>query len=252
VIIYKKAFLRCGEAWFDEKTDGARLDLLWYRQRENPVSDARCREFYTILINLRKDPDALLADMHGDTRYQIRRAAAKDALSYESLDTKAPDSLVRFCDFYDEFATQKNRAKVDREHLMLLVENKSLDLSRVSRDNCGSLVWHAHFRTRDKVRLLYSASHYRAACTSAQRSFIGRANRHHHWQDILRFKAEGISTYDFGGWYEGSADQEKLRINDFKEKFGGEIVKQFNCVRAVTIRGKLAIRVQQMLRSDAP
>jgi lipid II:glycine glycyltransferase (peptidoglycan interpeptide bridge formation enzyme) len=72
---------------------------------------------------------------------------------------------------------------------------------------------------------------------------LGRANRYHHWEDMLRFKKSGISVYDFGGWYVGDTDQEKLRINDFKNKFGGQIVKNFNCNYCINIKGSLYLHL---------
>jgi lipid II:glycine glycyltransferase (peptidoglycan interpeptide bridge formation enzyme) len=61
-----------------------------------------------------------------------------------------------------------------------------------------------------------------------------------YWRDMLRFKASGISTFDFGGYYLGSDDEEKLRINGFKEEFGGRVIQEFNCEKALTLKGELA------------
>jgi len=49
-----------------------------------------------------------------------------------------------------------------------------------------------------------------------------------HWFDIQYFKTYSFINYDFGGWYSGSTDIKKLRINKFKEEFGGEIKEFFN------------------------
>ena len=60
-------------------------------------------------------------------------------------------------------------------------------------------MWHAYHRNTERVTLLYSASFFR---NSDLRTQVGRANRLHHWLDMLRYKNAGIATYDFGGWYE--------------------------------------------------
>jgi len=70
------------------------------------------------------------------------------------------------------------------------------------------------------------------------RSLTGRANRLQHWRDMLRFKSSGVVSYDFGGWYEGREDQDRLRINSFKEEFGGQVLKAFNWIRPMTLRGR--------------
>jgi lipid II:glycine glycyltransferase (peptidoglycan interpeptide bridge formation enzyme) len=73
-------------------------------------------------------------------------------------------------------------------------------------------------------------------------------NRCLHWNDMRWFKREGIPTYDLGGWYNGIQDEEKLRINKFKEEFGGTIVKNYNCVQGVTLKGKVALLINRHFR----
>lgn len=70
------------------------------------------------------------------------------------------------------------------------------------------------------------------------RNLIGRANRFHHWQDMLRFKQAGIRVYDFGGWYQGTTDTEKLGINRFKAEFGGTVVTNYNCKLLLTAKSR--------------
>lgn len=72
-------------------------------------------------------------------------------------------------------------------------------------------------------------------------AYIGRANRLHHWSDMLRFRDEGFGIYDFGGWYSGTQNQALLQINRFKKSFGGELVRQYNCDEAITWKGVVAL-----------
>ena len=99
--------------------------------------------------------------------------------------------------------------------------------------------------------MTWAAARVELCRSTGQPEQIGRANRFQHWQDIQRFKAEGVSIYDFGGWYEGDRDQERLRINKFKEEFGGEIVKNYICERALTAKAKVFLRVRRLLLGDA-
>jgi hypothetical protein len=75
---------------------------------------------------------------------------------------------------------------------------------------------------------------------------VGRANRYHHWQDIVKFKNLGIATYDLGGWYADTTDPAKININKFKEEFGGELVKHFNCRHGITTKGKLFLLLRKI------
>jgi lipid II:glycine glycyltransferase (peptidoglycan interpeptide bridge formation enzyme) len=91
-----------------------------------------------------------------------------------------------------------------------------------------------------RARLFYSASHFRKSEDSELRNLIGRANRLLHWEDIRFFKEMGLSCYDFGGWYGGREDVEKLAINQFKESFGGEKQREYTYIVPVTAIGKIA------------
>ena len=58
---------------------------------------------------------------------------------------------------------------------------------------------------------------------------------------MLRYKAAGIPLFDFGGWYHGRDDDELLRVNAFKEEFGGHVVREFHCAVPASVRGRIAL-----------
>jgi hypothetical protein len=251
VIAYSKKLIRIAEAWSGETPDNARVDLLRLFQQPAPIDGMFCREFYTILLDLSEEPEVLLSKMKKGTRYEIKRARAKDNLIYEYLNAQHPDVFGEFCAYYDELALQKGQPAIDRRWLSLMAETENLIVSRVREAAGETLIWHVYYRSEDRITLLHSASLFRNSRSSAYRNMVGRANRFHHWQDILRFKAVGDSLYDFGGWYQGDEDQQRLRINRFKEEFGGEIVKNYICERGLTIKGKLFLRLRQLLLENA-
>jgi hypothetical protein len=251
MIVYQKKFLRIAEYWNGEEPKLAGVDLVRCFQRPQPLAGMLCRDFYTILLDLNRDPQQLLGKIKRDTRYEIRRAADHDQLTYECGNGRDEKVFRQFCDYFDDFATQKTQPKINRAWLALLARAEALELSQINDSTGETLVWHAYHRTQQRATLLYSASLFRKFDSSALRNKIGRANRFQHWQDIQRFKAEGVSVYDFGGWYEGDRDQERLRINKFKEEFGGEIVKNYICERALTAKAKVFLRVRRLLLGDA-
>jgi hypothetical protein len=251
MIVYQKKFLRIAEYWDGEEPEPEAVDLVRCFQQPRPLAGMLCRDFYTILLDLNRDSRQLLNDIKRDTRYEIRRAGARDQLTYDFQNGRDQEGLRQFCDYYDDFAAQTNQPKINRAWLSLLASAGSLDLSQVSDSTSQTLVWHAYHRSNHRATLLYSASLFRQFASSAVRNRFGRANRFQHWQDIQRFKAEGVSIYDLGGWYEGDRDQERLRINKFKEEFGGEIVKNYICERALTAKAKVFLRVRRLLLGDA-
>ena len=249
MIAYRNKSIRIRECWDDEEPDSHDVDLVRRFQQSRSICGMFCREFYTILIDLQQDQAMLLARMKRDTRYDIRRAARENFV-YELYRGRDSGALNEFCDFYDEFAVRLRQPKLRRPWLFLLAASDSLYFSRTREKGGETMVWHGYLRNKGRVTLLYSASQCTAS-SSVDRARIGRANRLQHWQDLLRFKDEQISLYDFGGWYEGNSDQKRLRINRFKEEFGGEIVKNYICERAVTWKGAAFLRLRQLLLGNA-
>jgi hypothetical protein len=251
VIVYSKKFIRIVEAWNGEEPTAAGVDLVRRFQCASPINDMVCREFYTVLLDLNREPEALLAKMKKDTRYEIRRAGEKDRLVYKCMNADDRPEFNSFCDYYDRFALQKGLASINRQWLSLMAQTKDLYLTRIEEGSGETLVRHAYYHSGGRATLLFSASLFRSSCSSVYRNIIGRANRFHHWQDMMRFKTEGASIYDLGGWYQGDKDRERLSINRFKEEFGGEVVKNFICERGVTIKGRLFINLRQRILGDA-
>jgi lipid II:glycine glycyltransferase (peptidoglycan interpeptide bridge formation enzyme) len=80
----------------------------------------------------------------------------------------------------------------------------------------------------ERVRLLYSASHFRTSANSEERNAIGRANRLLHWHEIETLGRAGYTTYDLGGIPINDTDPEKNAIARFKSEFGGTHLIEFN------------------------
>jgi hypothetical protein len=66
------------------------------------------------------------------------------------------------------------------------------------------------------------------------------------WSDILRYKAEGLEIFDFGGWYQGS-DLAMLKINDFKRGFGGQVLREYECEQTLTLKGRVVLAVAAVM-----
>lgn len=247
MVLYEKSHLKLAEFFYDEREAETRADIVRYRFRPRPVEGCRSTGFHTLVCDLSLELDALLARMHKQTRYEIRRAAQED-LHYEPDAHPGDWRVEQFIFAYDGFAKSKGLPPANRERLLGLQRHGALDLSRMVGPDGGALVWHAHIRTERRIRLLHSASLFRGA-GKAEAALIGRANRLLHWLDIERCRVEGLDVYDFGGWYEGETDVEKLRINQFKQGFGGEIVQQYNADSPRTWKGQAALGIRQAIAS---
>ena len=246
MITYEKAHLRVAEFFFDEQESRTPADIVRYQFRPAPVKGCESSDFHTLCLDLACGADAILSKIHKETRYQIRRASKDNfACEYHSQ----PDAALaeEFFGFYDRFADIKNVPRVNRTRITAFRRHDVLDLSRVRGADGRVLVWHAYLRMRNCARLIHSASHFRVADKS-EAAMIGRANRYLHWMDILHCKQTGLGVYDFGGWYAGQTDVEKLKINHFKESFGGEPVHQYNADRSNSLMGAAALRARVAMR----
>lgn len=240
---FKEKFVSVKEVWFDEEPGKlSDVDIVYYYQRTNKIQDIEFDEFYTRLVYLDEDEDCLWQNFSKKNRYKIRRSAEKDHLIYQYWDAQIIDSntLDNFLNFYDQFSRSQGLRKINISRTRSYFDAGMFDLSLVKSKDGIPLTWHGHCCVENRTCFLYSAS-MRDSENTSYLSLVGRANRYHHWQDMLRFKKSGISIYDFGGWYAGNTNKKLMNINQFKEEFGGEVVQNFKAFHGVTLQGKLFV-----------
>jgi hypothetical protein len=244
MVVLERRLYRTAVVFFDDKPDLRGIDIVRYFHRRAPVG-AAFSESPTLLIDLTRTPDELLADMRKDTRYEIRRAGEKDRITYQCLNAADGATLLRFYDVYDRFAALKSLAPADRRTLTAYSRSGALDLSTVSSPDGAVLVWHAYVRNEQRARLLHSVSVLSETTDKEARALLGRANRFHHWKDILRFKEAGLREYDFGGWAKDPPSEELRNVVRFKESFGGRVAQEYNFVTGRTLKGRLVLELER-------
>lgn len=246
MILYNKGRVKIAELHFSEQEPPPPVDIVRYQSRPEPVRGTLCYEFHTVLVDLRLRPEEILNGMSKTTRQEIRRAERESSdFMIEFLLPADRAALVSFCDFYDEFAKVKGLPSCNRSRLSGMCDAGALALSRVRASDGSDIVWHCYVTSGSNTRLVHSCSLFRVADKAAQNQ-ISRCNRYLHWTDMLRFREAGFETYDLGGWYSGKTDEEKLKINAFKESFGGQVTGQFNTDHALTWKGFAAIHLRRI------
>jgi hypothetical protein len=248
MIVHQTRFLTQGEVWFEEDPAATTpVDWVVYNRRSRPVPGARCRETFNSAIDLTRTVDDLKAQLNTDNAYKIRRARERDNIVCEVCDPRNAAVLDQFQDMYNSFAALKGLQPLPRRRVDSLIAAGRFDLS-AARDPRGDvLVFHGNYRASHRATSLYTVSLYRKVDDSATRNLIGRANRYLVWSDLVRYKAQGLTCFDFGGWYHGT-DAGMLKINEFKRGFGGEIIREFQCERIVTLKGRLVLSVAAWLK----
>jgi hypothetical protein len=167
--------------------------------------------------------------LSSNTRYKIRRAEREGITPFLNA-TPSELDITAFCEHYDTFAQHKNLPPSNRNKLLGLKNASALILASASDTEGVTLIGHAYIADREvgRMRLLYSASHFRSSQDTEERNRIGRANRLLHWHAIQTARCCGFQHYDLGGFPMTETDPEKNAIARFKSEFGGETVMEFS------------------------
>ncbi len=186
-------------------------------------------QFKTSVINLRGDSGIIFNSLSSNTRYKIKRAEREGYTPSIAQRVTASD-IDNFCDFFNLFAAHKRLPIANAAKLHALCAKNSLIFSAITDSKGDTVAMHAYIADSnlERVRLLYSASHFRERSNSEERNAIGRANRLLHWYEIESLGKAGYASYDLGGIPMKNDDPEKNAIARFKSEFGGEHVIEFN------------------------
>jgi len=247
MIIYQSRFLTRGEVWFDNPATSEPVDWIIFRQRSQPATKGKWRPFYTRVIDLTQDRDALLAQMDGFTAADIKKAVKKDQTLCQKLDSRDQIALCEFADFYDRFAALKHLGSADRSWLERTAQAGNLDIWAADTPSGERQAYHVFYRESDRVRSLHAASFYAHACSKKAQRKIGRANRLLIWECMMHYLAAGLKIFDLGGWYNGSTDAALLGVNKCKEGFGGKVICKYMGQQLKTFKAWSAITTAQIM-----
>jgi hypothetical protein len=237
------------EFWFDEAIPPRGVDVACLCRRPAIAEITQPSANYTLVVDLTRSDEQLLANMQPETRYEIRRAQNKDALEFRAPTAPDASSLAAFYDLFAQFAADKGVSPVRMEYLQAAAKADVLRLGSMVHEG-EVVIWHSYLLIGSRVRLLNSASLFRRQAPE-RRSLIGRANRLLHWLEMQHFRRTGATLYDFGGWYAGQSHDDFLRVNRFKEGFGGTVRQEADGVRALTLLGRAYLWARR-LRAAVP
>lgn len=240
----KKYGVSIDEIYFasSPKSIGSDAAILFFVQAGERVDGMR--PFRTSIIDLSRDEDTIMKDLSSNTTYKIRRAR-REGFVPEMNEAPAASDLDWYADYFDEFSRQKGFSLCNRTKLAALNNEGALVITRVSGRDGNVAAAHAWVCDKQlrRVRLLYSASHFRELTESGDRNAVGRANRLLHWFEILQFKASGYIHYDLGGLPIDSLDAERNSIARFKLEFGGKEVIEYTGLVPGNRFGKMLLRL---------
>lgn len=202
------------------------------------------RPVQTSMIDLTAPVEEISKPISKNTRYKIQRAE-REGFSPRLITHPSPDEASLYAHYYNTFAEQKSLPRCNTVKLKALCLASALLLSSISDHEGNLLSAHAYVKDESlgRVRLLYSASHFRAMADSAERNKVGRANRLLHWYEILTLKNLGFRAYDLGGIPLDSSDAAKNSIAQFKLEFGGNLVIEYSGLFPTNTLGKALLPI---------
>jgi lipid II:glycine glycyltransferase (peptidoglycan interpeptide bridge formation enzyme) len=198
----------------------------------------------TSAIDLTAPLEDISAPLSKNTRYKINRAE-REGFTPRLVTNPTVEEGSLYAHYYDTFAKHKGLPPCNRAKLRALSSSAALLLSSISDGDGNLLAGHAYVKDDSvgRVRLLYSASHYRSSEDSSERNKIGRANRFLHWYEILTLKNLGFRLYDLGGIPLDSTDHEKNAIARFKLEFGGKLLVEYSGLFPTNLLGKVILPI---------
>ena len=240
--------------WFGQRPmKQAMPDIARLHSIPEPLKGAVNIESWTLLTDLTGTDEDLMAFLHRDTRKQVRRAERED-ISVERYDCQQINILNDFEMFYNKFSDSKSEVRdvlkiSNKLHILNRKANAGmLEVSRAMGRDGEPIVYHVFIIADGRVRVHHSASHFREGQSSERRHYLGRANRYLHLQNMLHYKHHGYFQYDMGGWYAGKDNKSLLRVNQFKEEFGGRVVCEYDALYGCTILGRCLLPFRTLYR----
>jgi lipid II:glycine glycyltransferase (peptidoglycan interpeptide bridge formation enzyme) len=217
-----------------KKKHGLPYTYLWFAEEPTPTFMPRIymnstsskpkigyvkRKQFTKIIDLKDTEESIFSNFGKNATYKIKRAIR------EGVDFKKIDDIEMFIDFYNTFAIEKGREKINQHDLFGW--NETIEAYAAVIDGT-SLVMHSYLTDPDqrRVRLLHSASQFRGSSDSKERNFIGRANRFLHYKMMIHYKDQDYHIYDLGGYAKDTTDRDLAQINNFKDEFGGSLLSE--------------------------
>jgi GNAT acetyltransferase-like protein len=193
----------------------------------------RIRPFYTSIVDLCLSEQELWSNLDGQScRYKIGKAKRLGCTVSVHED---PEQAFRFVNHFIE--RRRFRRRISGEEWRQYLEHGELCCVRHE----GKLAA-VHLNLVDRPRrsrLLFSAT--APPGDGVPSTALGVANRLLHWEELIRYKREGIACYDFGGIAPDTRSPQ-YSISQFKSSFGGRLVRS-SIMRLASDRAlRLALR----------
>lgn len=202
----------------------------------------------TLITDLRLTDEKILQQFSQTVRYEIKRSLKEEIkisfFTHDDLRNKfslVEDFKNTFLNYCEISHNQSLKKVYDEKKIISYIDNQCVLLSKAEFAN--GMVYHMYLYEKNDALLLYSASDYRK--NEIDRDLAGRANKLLHYKDILYFKADGLSYYDWGNVASFDAPN---GIDKFKMSFGGIRRKVYSYFVGNSLLGKFLVFSKKLLQ----
>jgi hypothetical protein len=222
IVLKKRTFgLLATQKWFFTKINFSdSLKITVYKQLDFSIKSKGLfveKDSYTLHSDLSLTNDEILTKFSSTIRNEIKRSEREGCVFNSS------ESKENFIIIYNDFASQREITGLTMEKLKAI--NSNLIITSCTINGIIATV-HSYLvdSNSKRVRLLHSGT--QRFSEGVDRNMIARSNKFLHFKDMVKFKEEGFLIYDWGGIAYNSEDKGLQGINNFKESFGGELIKE--------------------------
>lgn len=192
---------------------------------------------YSLITSLTDDEEDIFKKIRKNARYEIKKAEREncefDVFSGSQIDN---DLLRKFADTYTKMYASKGIKRTFNFNLMNACIEKGCIAISVGYHDGMPMVYHSYLFDDSVARLYQSCSLFRDNSDKDGQKIVGTVNRALHWNDIMHFKNNNCTQYDWGGI--SSLDSPR-GIDVFKQGFGGTPVEYYNYSLPLNIKGKI-------------
>ena len=214
----KISFLTIKECWFDFKpkwTDFFSFFAVYHLQNNKKITAIK-EISHTIELDLTLDTEKIFSNFSKVVRQQIRKAETDGIVCETSADIEI------FVEFFNNFAIKKGTFATSQQNIL---EKKDYLIIRFAKHNGKILAAHSYLKDDDEKII----RHYQTATIrfneDIDKNFVGLSNKLLLVNSLVEFKEQGYKKFDLGGYAANTKDESLLGINNYKLKFGGQVVE---------------------------
>jgi len=213
--------IKYSEEWFAESINSMNIFQImvykFYRGKDESTKLGFIKKIsHTLMIDLTQEEEEIFDTFHSKYKNEIRRAIKENIL----FEVAKKDEWEFFREEYNNFAENRGLTLITKEKLEGLKDSIFLTKS-IYQDKV--LNYHFYVKDEKNVRLQYSID---IVHEDVERKIYGWSNKFLHYKDMCEVKQNGYEQYDFGGIAKDTKDKGLEGINNFKMKFGGEMIEE--------------------------